>query len=165
MSPLTVALAVLQASLLLWGAVHLSNLSLRPRKLRAVFWGAVTLAGALAIASYGAAQDTHRTLCSLADCVVLALSVAGARIYFVNKEEDRLAQEYAEARQQAAAAAEAARQARRAEQVQAAAALLEARAAEAEKRSADAARPARHLTPSILRGGSPSPRMPTAPRG
>lgn len=164
MNPLTIALAVLQAGLLLVGAIHLSNLSLRPRKVRAVLWSALTLAGALAIARNGTAQDSHRTLCSLADCVVLALSIAGARIYFVNKEEDRLAFEYAEAAQLAAVAAETARQARRTEQLKAAAALMEARAAEAEKRDADAARPARHLTPSILRGGSPSPRMPAKPR-
>jgi hypothetical protein len=164
MTSLTVALAVLQAGLLLWGAIHLSNLTLRPRKLRAAFWGGLTLAGALAVARYGAVQDTHRTLCSLGDCLVLAVSVAGARIYFVNKEEDRLAFEYAEAAQQAAAAAEAARQARKAEQLKAAAAILEARAAEAEKRGAESTSPPRHLTPSILRGGAPSPRKPSSPR-
>ncbi len=159
------ALAVVQAALLLWGAVCLSNIALRPKKFLAVFGALLALGGSLAIAKYGAAEDTHRVLCSLADCIMLSISVAGVRVYFVNKEEDQIALEYAEARRRAAAAAAAAREAQKAEQLKAAAALLEARAAEAEKRAVvDPTRPPRHLTPSLLRGGAPSPRLPTSPR-
>lgn len=162
---LVIALAVIQAGLLLGGAVALSNFALRPQKFRALLWTVATLAGALAISKYAAAQDEHRALCSLGDCLVLALSVAGARVYFVNKEEDQLALEHEELLSRRAAAAEAARQARKAEQLKAAAAVLEARAAEAEQRAVvDPSRPARHLTPSMLRGGAPSPRLPTSPR-
>lgn len=164
MTPLLLLMVVGQAGLLLWGAIHLSNVAMRPKKIRALLWSLVMVGGALAIAKYTATQDPQRVLCSLGDCLVLAFSVAGIRVVAVNKEEDRLALAYAEARHRAAAAAEAARQAAKAEQVRAAAALLEARAAQVESKAVDPTQPPRHLTPSILRGGTPSPRLPTSPR-
>ncbi|MCX6952101.1 MAG: hypothetical protein NTV51_08030 [Verrucomicrobia bacterium] len=163
MTSLTLPLAAVQAGLLLWAAVHLSNAVMRPKKLGPLLWALVTLAGPLAIAHYAIAYDRHRVVCGLADCLILSLSVAGIRVFAVSKEEEKLAAEHAESRRRAAEAAEAARQARKAEELKAAAAALESRMAQAEKKAADPAAP-RHLTPSLLRGGAPSPRLPPAPR-
>jgi hypothetical protein len=163
MTPLLLLLAAAQAGLLLWAAVHLSNVAMRPRKFGSLFWGAVTLGLPLAIAMYGSKLDPVRSLCGPVDCLILALGVAGVRVYAVTKQDERLALEYEERLRLAAEAAEAARQARRTEQVKAAAAALEARTALAEKKAVAAEAP-RHLTTSILRGGAPSPRLPTSPR-
>ena len=163
MTSLILLLAAAQAGLLLWAAVHLSNAIMRPKKLGPLLWGLAALAGPLAIAAYASAHDRHRAVCSIADCLVLALSVAGIRVFAVTKEEEKLALDYAESRRRAAEAAAAARQARKVEELKAAAAVLESRMALAEKKAADPSAP-RHLTPSLLRGGAPSPRLPTPPR-
>lgn len=164
MTPLVLLLAAAQAGLLLWGAIHLSNVAMRPKKLGPFFWALVTLALPFGIAKYSADHDRDRALCSAGDCLILAFGVAGVRVFAVNKEEEALALEHEEKMRRAAEAAEAARNARKAEQLQAAAAALGARAAEEEKKKPDPNRPARHLTPSLLRGGAPSPRLPTSPR-
>jgi len=164
MTPLILLLAAVQAGLLLWGSIHLSNVALRPKKTAPFFWALATLALPFAIAKYSADHDRHRAVCSAADCVVLALCVAGVRVFAVSREEERLALEHEDTLRRAAEAAEAARQAWRAEQIKAAADTLAARAATAQRPPVDPTQPPRHLTPSILRGGAPSPRLPTSPK-
>lgn len=164
MSSPILLLAAAQAGLLLWAAVHLSNAALRPGKVRPILWGLVMLGLSLAIAYFTAGQDQHRAVCSLPDCLILALTVAGIRVFAVNKESDQLALDYEESRRRAAEAAEAARNARKVEELKAAAALLETRIAAAEKQATEPVAAPRHLTSSLLRGGAPSPRRPTAPR-
>lgn len=164
MTPLILLLAAAQAGLLLWAAVHLSNVAMRPRKISPFLWSLALLALPLWIANDSAQHDRHRALCSVGDCVIIALSVAGVRILAVNKEEARIAVDHAEAVSRAAEAVEAARRARKAEQLRAAAAALEARAGVAQQAAVDPNAPPRHLTPSILRGGAPSPRLPASPR-
>ena len=161
---LMLLLAAAQAGLLLWGAVHLSNIPLRPKKFGPLCWAALTLALALGIAKYSATHDRNRALCSAADCIIIALSVAGVRVLAVNKEEEQLALDHAEAMRLAAEAAEALRKTEALEAAAAAAATLEVRLAAEDKQNADPNRPPRHLTPSLLRGGAPSPRLPTSPR-
>jgi hypothetical protein len=165
MTPLVLLLAAAQAGLLLWGAIHLSNATLWPKARGPLFWALVTLALPLGIARSGADQDRQRALCGAGDCLILALSVAGVRVWAVKREDGLLSLEHEENLRRAAAAAEAAAQAQQAAQLQAAAAALEARAtAEGKLKPADPHRPARHLTPSLLRGGAPSPRLPPALR-
>ena len=164
MTPLILLLAVGQAGLLLWTAVHLSNLVMRPNKAGMFFWALVTLAGPVAIAKYAADQDRRSILCSAGDCLALVLSVACVRVIAVNKEEEQMASEYEENRRRRAAAAEAARKAQQDEEVRAAAAAFEVRFAAEEKKATEPVQAPRHLTPSLLRGGAPSPRLPTAPR-
>ena len=162
MTPLVLLLAAAQAGLLLWGAIHLSNVALRPKALGPLCWALVTLALPLGIARAGADQDRYRALCGAGDGLILALSVAGVRVWAVKREEGLLSLEHQESLLRAA---EAAAQAQQAAQLQAAAAALEARAtAEGKPKPADPNRPARHLTPSLLRGGAPSPRLPPALR-
>lgn len=165
MTPLVLLLAAAQAGLLLWGAIHLSNVALRPKKLGPLFWAVVTLALPFGLARSGADPGRQRALCGAGDCLLLALSVAGVRVFAVNREEGLLTLEYQESRRRAAEAAAAALQAQQAAQLQAAAVALAARATEEEKlKPIDPNRPARHLTPSLLRGGAPSPRLPSALR-
>jgi hypothetical protein len=164
MTPLVLLLAAVQAGLLLWAVVQLSNIALRPKKGLPIFWSLLALAGSLAIARYGSTHDRYRAVCGVADCLVLALSVAGIRLVVVNKEQNRLASEYEESNRRAAEAVAAARRARKDEQLRAATALLETRATEAEKPGVESTQPPRHLTPSLLRGGTPSPRLPASPR-
>ena len=77
MTPLILLLAAVQAGLLLWAAVHLSNVALRPKKIAPFFWALATMAVPLAVAKYSAESDRHRALCGAADCAILALCVAG----------------------------------------------------------------------------------------
>ena len=162
MTPLVLLLAAAQAGLLLWGAIHLSNVALRPKKLGPLFWAVVTLALPFGLARSGADPDRQRAVCGAGDGLLLALSVAGVRVFAVNREEGLLTLEYQQSRRRAAEAAAATLQAA---QLQAAAGALAARATEEEKlKPTDPNRPARHLTPSLLRGGAPSPRLPSAPR-
>ncbi len=161
MTPLILLLAAVQAGLLLWSSIHLSNAALRPKKIAPFFWALATLALPFAIAKYSADRDRHRAVCSAADCVVLALCVAGVRVFAVSREEERLALEHEDSRRRAADAAEAARQVWRAEQIKAAADALAARAVAVQRAPVDPTQPPRHLTPSMLRGGAPSPRLPT----
>jgi choline-glycine betaine transporter len=164
MTPLILLLAAVQAGLLLWGSIHLSNAALRPKKSGPIFWALATLALPLAIAKYSADHDRNRALCSAADCIILALCVAGVRVVAVSREEERLALEHEDALRRSAEAAEAARQAWKAEQIKAAAEALAARTVSEQRKPVDPTQPPRHLTPSILRGGAPSPRLPTSPR-
>ncbi len=164
MTSLILLLAAGQAGLLLWGSIHLSNVALRPKKAAAFFWALATLVLPFAIAKYSADHDRHRAVCSAADCIVLALCVAGVRVFAVSREEERLALEHEDSRRRAAEAAEAARQAWKAEQIKTAADALAARAATAQRNPIDPSQPPRHLIPSILRGGAPSPRLPTSPK-
>lgn len=164
MTPLILLLAAAQAGLLLWAAIHLSNVALRPKKTAPLFWALATMALPLAVAKYSAENDRHRALCSAADCIILALCVAGVRVFAVTREEQQLALDHEASLRRAADAAEAARQAWKAAQIKAAADALAARAASEQRRPIDPTQPPRHLTPSILRGGTPSPRLPTSPR-
>lgn len=164
MTPLILLLAAVQAGLLLWSSIHLSNAALRPKKAGPFFWALATLVLPFAIAKYSADHDRHRAVCSAADCLVLTLCVAGVRVFAVSREEERLALDHEDALRRAADAAEAARQAWKTEQIKAAAEALAARAATAQRIPVDPTQPPRHLTPSILRGGAPSPRLPTSPK-
>jgi len=164
MTPLVLLLLVVQAGLLFWAAFHLSDIYLHPKKAGPLLWALATLAGSLAIAKSTAEEDRHRALCSPGDCLVLALSVACVRVLAVSKEQEQLALEYAENRRRAAASAAAAREAREAEQVRTAAAALETHLAAAPAKPARPALPPRHLTPSKLGGGAPSPRFRPSPR-
>lgn len=157
MTAYVLPLAALQAGLLLWAAVHLSNIALRPRKVGPSLWALVLLGGALAISHYALAQDRHRVVCTIADCVILAVSVAGIRIFAVNKEEEKLASDHVESRRRAAEAAEAEKLA----QLRSTAAALEARIA-AGKTPAEAGA-SRRRTASLIRGGAATPRTPDAP--
>lgn len=164
MTPLILLLAAVQAGLLLLAAVHLSNVALRPKKIAPFFWTLATMAVPLAVAKYSAESDRHRALCSSADCVILILCVAGVRVFAVTREEERIAVDHEEMLRRTAEAAEAARQAWKAEQIKAAADALAARVANEQRKAVDPSQPPRHLTPSILRGGAPSPRLPKSPR-
>ena len=163
MTPLILLLAAGQAGLLLWSAVLLSNTFMRPRRTGPFFWALGALALPLALAKYTANQDQHRVLCSTGDCLILVLSVACVRVIAMSKEEDRLALELEEDLRRAAAA-QTARLAREAEELKASEVALAARIANAEKKAAVPMQPPRHLTPSLLRDGAPSPRLPTSPR-
>jgi hypothetical protein len=127
MTPLVIALAVAQAAFLLWAAVQLSAACLLPPRGPPALIGFAALGVAIAMARASAGFDPHRILCTLGDCIVLTLCVAGVRIVLLNKEADALLEER---RLAAQAAAEAAANARREEaraEVRAAAAALENR--------------------------------------
>jgi hypothetical protein len=164
MTALILLLAAAQAGLLLWAAVHLSNIVMRPEKTVPFFWALATLAVPLVITKYTADQDRHRALCSTGDCLLLAMSVAVVRVLTVSREEEQLALEHGENLRRAADAAMVERQIHRAEQVKVAAAALETHIASAEKKTADPTLPLRHLTPSPLSVVAPAPRLPTIPR-
>ena len=165
MTPLVLLLAAAPAGLLLWGAIHLSNVALRPEKPGPLVWALVTLALPLGIAHSGADQDRPRALCGAGDCLILALSATGVRGFADPREAGLLSLEPQETLRRAAGATEAAHQPQRAVQRPAAAAALDARTTgEGNLKPADPIRPARHLTPSLLRGGAPSPRLSPPPR-
>ncbi len=164
MTPLVLALAVLQAGLLLWSAVFLSNSALKRRPATGLFCGVLLLTLALALTRYTVGFDLLRVLCSPADCVVLVLSVACVRVLIVGKEEERLVAEHAMAVRFAAEAAETARREMEEERLRAAAAALEAHKARLAERQTHPPMPARHLATPILRGGARSPRFPTPPK-
>jgi hypothetical protein len=164
MNPLTLLYAAAQAGMLLWGAVNVSNVLLRPNRTTAVLWTLAALAGALGVAHYAPEDDIRRVICTPADCLILVLSVAAVRLFAVGQEERRIAEDYEENQRRRAEAAQAARRAQEEEMARAAAADLDARFAAAEKLATAPIVPPRHLTPSLLRGGAPSPRLPAAPR-
>ncbi|MDQ1249779.1 MAG: hypothetical protein QG597_4155 [Actinomycetota bacterium] len=127
MTALFVLLVTVQAALLLWASIHLSNVFLRPAKLGPFVWTLVTAGCALAIAHHSAPIDLTRLLCSPGDCVVLMIPVACVRVIVVNNENERIQLERDIAARLAAEAAKAARKAREAQQLAAAAAALESR--------------------------------------
>ena len=158
-------LGVVQAALLLWSAILLSNVFLRQQKLGAVIWSAVMVTACVALARFGAQFDLHRVLPGLTDCLLLVVSVAGIRFVAVSKEAEQVLQEHALAMRLAAEAAEAELRAEAEARIRAAAAALEARRAREAQKASQPAQPPRHLTPSILRSGAPSPRLSNPPRG
>ena len=68
--------ALAQAAALLCSSIQLSNIFLRAKRFLPLALGLGALAGALALGRYGANDDPYRALCSMGDCLVLALSVA-----------------------------------------------------------------------------------------
>jgi prepilin-type N-terminal cleavage/methylation domain-containing protein len=124
MTLLLLVLAAGQAALLLWAAVHLSNVVLRGNKARAFLLAVATLLGPLAIAHLAAKRDLHRILPGIGDCLVLVATVACVRVIAVNKEQERIAREHSWAARAAAEAAEAARKAEAEAQIRNAAASL-----------------------------------------
>jgi hypothetical protein len=157
-------IGIVQAALLLWAAILLSNTFLRQQKMSALIWCVVMVAACVALARFGAQFDLHRMLPGLTDCLLLVVSVAGIRFVAVSKEAEQLLQEHALATRLAAEAAEAELRAEEDARIRAAAAALEVRRARAAEKASLPQQPPRHLTPSILRSGAPSPRLSNPPR-
>ncbi len=122
-------LVVVQAALLLWSSVNLSNVFLLPNRGAHAVRFALTFGVTVVLAWYGRTLDAGRLLCGMVDCVALAVGVGGVRLWLVNKEGEQFALERELAQRAAAEAAVAARQAYEEEKVRAAAAALAARSA------------------------------------
>jgi hypothetical protein len=164
MTTLLLSLIVAQAALLFWASIHLSNVFMLHDKKAQVIRCVVTLIIPLAIAVYGARIDPHRILCGMGDGLGLIVGVSYVRFWAVSKEEEQRAQEREFKARRAAAKAEAEREAEEAERLRVAAAALEAKQAIEIQRATNPPMPPRHLAPSLLRGGTRSPRFPSGPR-
>lgn len=169
MTWLLLGLAVVQAGLLFWSAVNLSNLVMQSHRVAPLVRTVLTLLPPLALAWFAPGFDPFQRLCPFGDCLILTAAVAGVRIWAVTREGESFAAERAAARRRAAEAAAEAKRREHEARIRAAAAEMEARlAAEAAAGPRAAASPApaqpRHLTAPILRGGVRSPRFPAKPK-
>lgn len=164
MSSLLLSLVLAQAALLFWASIHLSNAFMLPDKRSWLIRCVATLIVPLAIALYGSKVDPHRILCGLGDGLGLVMGVACVRFWAVSREEEQLAQEREFEKRRRAAEAEIARRAEEADRLRAVTAVLEAKQAAEAKRETTPPMPPRHLAPSLLRGGTRSPRFPSGPK-
>ena len=159
MNATILALAAIQAALLLSASVYLSNIFILPDKSAQIGRGVAALALALAIAWFAPQIDLHRVLCSLGDCLVLVSIVGTVRFWAVTKEEEQFAFDRQLELQLAAEIA----QARDVERIKTAALDLEKRTAEQIRKETAAAQPQRRATSSLLGRSAPSPQSPTLP--
>lgn len=137
------ALVVIQAALLFWAAIHLSQALLPGPKLRHAVRAVLISAVPLAIAWHGGARDPQRVLAGAADCVTLVGLVGFVRFWVATKQEQRASDAQAHAAQLAAERTEAAQKAHAAQKIAAANATL-------------AASPSAAASPSPARGKPPA---------
>jgi hypothetical protein len=129
MTTLTLFLAVIQAALLFWAALHFGNVFLAEHKPGQAVRGLLIFALPFGIAWFARDSDPTRALCSPADCLALTLIAGFVRYWAGTRENERLVAEREVVLRRAEERAEALRRAQDEERVRAATAALEAKKA------------------------------------